>query len=141
METQAKIAPQTPGPKRLARSTRIFLFSLLAGFLFFPFTFLCVQIFGPMPHAGDESPYHRILIGHTFDEVAKQLGGGGYHRSRDEFLKGKSSRAEQYEFQSAERSGAVFFVVWQNKQDWNIRYQVGFNADKRVVFKARFLGS
>lgn len=141
METLAQNSSKPPKPKHLARSTRVFLLSLLAGFLFFPFAILCGNIFGPISKAGDESPYHRILLGHTFDDVAGQLGSGGYHRSRDVFLEDKNHPGYKYEYQSAERSGAVFFAEWGNKQDSNIRYHVGFDTDKRVVFKARFLGS
>ncbi len=140
METPENVNQPSPKPGRMSKSTRIFLFSLLAGFLIGPILMVCVPLLDPSS-ANDESPYHRILIGQDLDAVAKQLGEEGHPRSREDFLKGKDHPFYKYEYQSAERSGAVFFVEWGNRQDPNIRYHVGFDTDKKVIFKARFLRS
>ncbi len=128
--------------KPLPESTRLFLLGFLAGVLFLPVLIGLAMMSNPSRSSpADESHYHRIVIGQTLDEVGKLFAGEGIRLSRDEHPKGHVHPSYIYENQAAERSDAAFFVEWWNREDGNIRYRIGFDADKKVVFKARFLRS
>ncbi len=132
MESPAQDNPLPPKPKRLANSTKVFIFSLLAGFLFFPSLFFLVRSL--MSDAESErrfAAFRSVVIGMPRAQVVELLGSGG--RTLEKFALGQSGGYE-YEYAAAERSGAKTWLKWIFLLD--LHCTVGFDENDRVIFKA-----
>lgn len=132
METPAQNNPLPPKPKRLANSTKVFIFSLLAGFLFFPsLFFLGISLMSDAESERRFVAFRSVVIGMPRAQVVELLGAGG--RTLEKFALGQSGGYE-YEYAAAERSRAKTWVKWIFFGDRHCT--VGFDENDRVIFKA-----
>lgn len=132
METPEREKLPLLGAERFTKSTKVFLFSLLAGFLFFPcLFFLGVSLMQDAESEWRFAAFRSIVIGMPRAQVVELLGSEG--RTLEKFALGQSGGYE-YEYAAAERSRAKTWVKWIFSGDRHCT--VGFDENDRVIFKA-----